>query len=841
VSRGGSYGGGYGGSYSGSQSSRAAARPRSSTTVGYSATKPTNFIEHATILKKLYPRAGQPERDTGWTVAIARDEATGDNVKLVGTYGPVAEGELLAIKNDKRKEAPWENNQGGWEYKVWSLDHADPLTRAALKAYLDNLPGVGDKLSDAIIDTFSGSGPFDGAAILAKIDADPTLLRGVRGAHGHAIRAGLEELIGTWDELRGERKEMLFLSSLQIGDSTARRIRKHFRELHIDPVGAIKQDPYVLVEVDGVGFRIADFAAKALKVPFDDPRRLVAGLSYVLEEAKERSSHICLTRAQLGKGAPRLLARDGRRPNAAMIEQAINDAVTRGQLVSYTDPTDNVERIYTAQMYLIETRLYDQLNKLLTHEKLEPPESLPQERPADSLLTQEQWQATVNVFQEKFSILTGGPGTGKTTSLKTMLDELDKHGQNYLCLAPTGKAAKRMSESTGRDAYTIHKALMPMLGLTPPRNLADEPKQKLDYDVIVIDETSMLDAEIAERLLSHVHERTRVVFVGDPDQLPPVGPGAVLLDLLEADRAPTAKLTQVFRQAEGSLLVVNAHRIKDGLEPFWSKAEAEAALGHSVKEDFILIETGSASAVRAAVLAQVEAVSQELNVKTTDVLVTSPFRAGEAGVFALNKILQDRTNPLGEVVRDDDKNPLRVGDVVMNTKNLYAKNNGGDRDPSVYDVMNGDMGYITDWDEQKKIALINFGDGEMKFQSEPLARIVPAYAATVHKLQGSQGPGLVMPLTDGDNSWLVSRNHVYTGMTRAEEKCVMIVDAKQTLIDVLGRSFERETTLDLRVGRIEKRLKSAWEQVQAFETKWQEYTQTRQLPKLRRPSALAAP
>jgi exodeoxyribonuclease V alpha subunit len=442
---------------------------------------------------------------------------------------------------------------------------------------------------------------------------------------------------------------------------------------------------------------------------------------------------------------------------------------------------------------------------------------------------------------EHHNYVANGVISHNTTSLRGLLDELDKRGQKHLCMAPTGKAAKRMQESTGRKASTIHRALGNVNGLVPPRSLEEEPAMKLDVDVIVVDEVSMLDAELAERLLSHIADRTRVVFVGDPDQLPPVGPGAVLLDLLEADRAPTVRLTQIFRQAEGSLLVVNAHRIKDGLEPFWSKQEAEQVLGHEVREDFVVLEVGSAAGARDAVIEQVEQAATELGVSEREILVTAPFRKGEAGVWKLNQLLQERSNPHGEQIRGGDEKPLRVGDVVMNTKNLYGsrRNVSGGSQFACYDVMNGDMGIIHDWDPRKKFALIDFGDGQMKFEGEDLEKVVPAYAATVHKLQGSQGPAIVMPLCAGQADWLVSRNHVYTGMTRAEQKCVMVVDSKETLRGVLGRRFERETTLDLRVGRIEKRLKAAWEQVKDFEAKWEEYTQTRQLPKLSRPSGLA--
>jgi exodeoxyribonuclease V alpha subunit len=280
---------------------------------------------------------------------------------------------------------------------------------------------------------------------------------------------------------------------------------------------------------------------------------------------------------------------------------------------------------------------------------------------------------------------------------------------------------------------------------------------------------------------------------------------------------------------------VNAHRIKDGKEPYWTREEAESDLGHPVVDDFVFLEVGSAPAARDMVIEQVDQIANELGISASEILVTSPFRKGTAGVFTLNRILQDKNNPHGEQIRGGEEKPLRVNDIVMNTSNRYARRDQEDE----YDVMNGDMGRIEEWDPEKKLAMIDFGEGPMKFQGDDLSNVVPAYAATIHKLQGSQGPGLVLPLTGGQASSLISRNHVYTGMTRAEEKCVMVVDSKETLLEVLARQFKRETTLDLRVGRIEKRLKAAWEQVRDFESKWQEHLRNRDLPKLSRPSSLA--
>jgi exodeoxyribonuclease V alpha subunit len=309
----------------------------------------------------------------------------------------------------------------------------------------------------------------------------------------------------------------------------------------------------------------------------------------------------------------------------------------------------------------------------------------------------------------------------------------------------------------------------------------------------------------------------------------------VLLDLLDSERVPVAKLTRIFRQAEDSLLVVNANRVKDGQEPFWSKAEAERALGRPVKDDWRFVEVADDADALAATLEQVERTAAELAIRETDVLVTAPSRKAKVGVYQLNRVLQDKHNPHGEEVRGGDLEPLRVGDVVMNTQNRYSPFRGSDR---YHDVMNGDMGRLVEWDKERKVAWVDFGEeqGPQPFTRDELAALSPAFAATTHKLQGSEAAAIVAPLAPGaEASGRLSRELIYTAWTRAKQRCV-VIGSKATIRQAIARgaAAERETTLDLRVGRIAPRLKSRLEQLREIERRWQNYAASEKVPRLRR-------
>lgn len=348
----------------------------------------------------------------------------------------------------------------------------------------------------------------------------------------------------------------------------------------------------------------------------------------------------------------------------------------------------------------------------------------------------------------------------------------------------------------------------------------------------------MLDMRLCERLLSGVSPRTRVLFCGDPDQLPPVGVGSVLLDLLESKRVPTVQLTRVFRQAQDSLLVVNAHRVKNGQEPFWSLDEAEAALGHPLREDWKFVEVDldpAQGSVREEVILNIKQAAKQLDIREDEVLVTAPFNGGRGGVQSLNETLQEFHNPSGEEIRSG-KNGLRVGDMVMNIKNRYGQRNQKGREE---DVMNGDIGRITAWEPSRKTAIVQFADGEepQLFSREELDALVPAYCATVHKLQGSEAAAIIAPLDPEPNeTGRLSRNLIYTAWTRARQQCV-VIGSKDAVRAALQRDAgaARQTTLDFRVGRILPRLRSRLEVLRDIENRWLDYAAKEGItPKTRR-------
>jgi exodeoxyribonuclease V alpha subunit len=775
----------------------------------------------ATIERKLYPKQGEPEREDGFTIALGRHPDTGELIKLKGSFGPVTNGDTIDITRGRWADDP--NNAWGETEFMWvdAIAPGIPETREAVIRYLTQLRGTAAKYATAIVDSL-------GAGCLRTIDDDPSVLLTVRSRFGKKIDPGEAwELALDWPELAADRINMLFLARIGITGSRAKAISQHFGKQCSE---VLSENPYEMVVVRGVNFRVADRAAAQMKFRANDLRRLGAGAEFVLQEA-EGEGHVCLTHEQIIGRALETLFRPGApRPDRQLILDAIDRMVEEGRLWAVCEDSDNVERVYTTEFFVIETRLYERIEALLTAPAAEPPRTWHMRQ--RSTLTDEQWGAVEKVMKFKLSVLTGGPGTGKTTTLRTILDELDAQRQSYTCLAPTGKAAKRMEESTGRPAATVHRTLGGA-ALEPPRSREEgrvDDAKVITSDVVIVDESSMTDLRLFERLVSHMGADTRLLLVGDPHQLPAVGAGSVLHDLLESGRVPTTELTQVHRQAAGSLLVLNANRIKDGKDPYWTREEAEDDLRRealergnplpddfSVADDWYFVEAKDAEQARRKTLKLVERIQIKLGVPVDEVLVTAPQRFGQTGVIALNKDLQSRWNAHGEVVRGGDQ-PLRRGDRVMNTRNRYGSTRNGQQiEP---DIMNGEIGKIVKFNSATGSVGVDFGVGEIiNFTKSQLDALIPAYCSTTHKLQGSEAPAIVAPLMDAE-SRVVSRQLVYTGWTRAQQLCC-VVGTKAALRGAIAKDgSQRNTRLDLMVSRVGPRIRARWEFMEARQQTW---------------------
>jgi ATP-dependent exoDNAse (exonuclease V) alpha subunit len=946
----------------------------------------------ASIDFKLFPKKGAPETEEGFTIAKVTNEQTGERNTLKGKFGPVIEGEMIQVT----KYAVRHDRKFGEYIQVWAISHQDPVTRGAVIGYLQNLPGIGDKLSAEIVDQL-------GTDCLEKIDKDPDLLMKIKLPSGYGLKEkDLQEISKEWDKLRAARKNMIYFSSLGVNDSTAQKIVKHFKELKINDLPkVIEKDPYLVCLAPGVGFKVADMIAQRMGVPADDPRRNAAGVEYLLKLA-ENDGHVCLKHEDIFKHLGSILRRNGQTPSQQDIEKGIEQLLKQGRIWIEKNPTDGIERIYTSEHFLMETRLYQFLEKRLT---TPPSEAPPLIKSPDSQVTDEQWQAVHHAFEQKLSILTGAAGCGKcvvadtsvlinnkkvaisecwdkfsgeivfdgqgywkkldtplqtvsmntetnqlvvgkvtklykqyvretgdhvilesgqqitmtkrhrlmtdqgwkatidlndqvivadpeavsplldfnnsfnkklvvssndseftatttenksnlllkkqkmiqqtkkskavlsedvqldcwvydleveghhnylannivshnTTALLEVLDQIDNHNKTYTCLAPTGKAAKRMQQATSREASTIHR----QLGREVFKPVGQGDVQ-IKTDFVIIDEASMLDMRLAEKLMTCTSEDTRIVLVGDPNQLPAVGAGSVLHDLIDSDRVATTKLTKIFRQAEDSMLVVNANRIRQGKEPYWSKEEAEKALGHSVRDDWQFIESQDPNFVMNKTIELCQKMEKELSIDNDQIMVTAPAKKGTVGVHSLNQRLQDQYNPNGLEIRSGEQR-LRLNDRVMNTQNRYGS------DP----VMNGEQGIITRYEKEKKLAWVKFEDikEELPFAGDEIQNLIPAFAATTHKLQGSEAPVVICPLVGDTSDRLLSRNMLYTAQTRGKEKCIVIGDKKKVIQAVAKDGAIRETTLDLRIDQVMPRIKARWEQLEEYKKMEQE-------------------
>jgi exodeoxyribonuclease V alpha subunit len=639
----------------------------------------------------------------------------GEEITLTGPLAHVEEGETLEVGGQWR-----DHPKHGRQFTVERVRAAAPSSEEALISYLASVKHVGPSGAAWLLERH-------GATVLEAIDRDPG------GRLGEVPGIGAQRLpqaVASWERRGGERAIRLFLDEHGVPAAAASRL---IRALGPSGIGELRTNPYAATEVEGIGFATADALARALGVPADDPARLDAGIVHALWEGQD-DGHCHLPRAELEHRAGRFLAMD--------VSDRIGSLCASGRLVEDDD------RIVDPLIDALERRLARILRELLT---AEPHLAGADELPAD--LTEEQSRAVEQALGCRLSILTGGPGTGKTWTMRALVDAVRAQHRKVRLCAPTGKAARRLSESTGAEATTIHRLLEwsgEEGGFT-----RDESDPIPGADLLVVDEASMLSLRLADALFRAVGPRTHVLLVGDSDQLPPVGAGRVLDDLVESGAVPAVRLTEIFRQARRSLIVRAAHAINHGETPPTQPDEDGL-------RDFFLIGRDSPAELfaEAVSLASARLPDHYGLDPASEIQVLSPMHRGPAGIEALNTELRARLNPAGEPIPGT---PLRVGDRVVQTLNNHE-----------LELMNGETGVLADVDRKRERATLATDDGRrLALPFDALSTIRLAYCMSVHKAQGSSAKAVVVVLDTGHHVML-TRNLVYTAVTRAEQVCVVV-------------------------------------------------------------------
>jgi len=695
-------------------------------------------------------------------------QVKGDGAPFTATVNapPPLVGEIVELTGH------WgEHKRFGQQFQAKTLRRIAPASEAGIERFLASgaVNGVGPALARRLVAAF-------GADTLEIIAKQPHRLSEVQGIG----KKKMEKIHASYSEQSELRELMLFLETHGVSGAYAAKIYAQYASFAID---VLKENPYRLArEVDGIGFRTADQIAAGLGVASDSFDRLWAGIDFALLQASG-AGHCCVPEQALAEQAAKLI-RAEKEDVAAALKRLLREEKL------YAEDVGNATLIYPAALYLAEKNIAAKLLFLKEHalsiDALAARERVRcWEERVGLALAESQRKAVLGALENGVFILTGGPGTGKTTVVRGIIEALEQQGLRLLLGAPTGRATKRLSETAGQRAQTVHRLLeaAPAGGgaLTFERN-AERP---LEADVVIIDEASMMDLLLMHYLLEAVPQGCRVIFVGDADQLPAVGPGAVLNDMLRSQAIPAVRLHEVFRQTDNSRIVLNAHAINQGRMP---ECIADS--------DFIFREMSDQETVRAiAALCTDELPAQGFDSKN-DVQVLSPMHRLECGVSHLNLILQDALNP-----EKPDKPELkaggqtfRLGDKVMQMRNNYRKN-----------VFNGDIGFISLLESERLV--VEYPEGYVEYDAAELAELKLAYAMSVHKSQGSEYKVVILPLSDS-HYIMLQRNLLYTAVTRAKEK-VVLLGSKRALATAVAndRTKRRYTFL---AERLNRQMETTW-------------------------------
>jgi len=678
--------------------------------------------------------------DTGFYVARLKEPAKHELTTVVGNILAVSPGETVRIWGTWVVDPKW-----GRQLQIERYEVLLPSTVEGIKKFLSSglIKGVGKKYAERIVEKF-------GVETLKIISYEPERLLEVEGI-GRKLAEKIQESVAAQKTIQSI---MVFLQGHGIGLNTAIRIYKRYGDR---AVAVLRENPYRLAEeVTGIAFNTADEIATAMGLPPDAPQRAEAGVLHVLRNSAGEG-HVFLPKDELAPKAVELLnagSRDaGENANKPVDNEVVSYAIDRLAQRSQVVVEDHA--VYTAELHRAESGVARNLKQLMKADKRELKINVGKavewvEKMHKITLSDEQRDALAMAAQQPVVVITGGPGTGKTTLLNSILSVFEKKGLSIELAAPTGRAAKRMEQATQRNARTIHRLLEfnPRMGGFTRNEL-----NPLESDVIVIDETSMVDITLMHSLLQSMPKEARLILVGDVDQLPSVGPGAVLMDVLLSTAIPSVRLQTVFRQAAHSGIVANAHRVNQGEYPEFNT------------EDFFFVDRTDAHRALETVVELVhERIPRKFGLDPVkDVQVLAPMHRGDAGVSKINTALQEVLNPKGDEI---PRRTFRKGDKVMQLRNNYD-----------LDVYNGDVGIVTMVEPELEEVQIQFDDRIVLYDFSQLDDVSLAYAATIHKSQGSEYPAVVLPIL-GQHYVMLQRNVLYTAITRASQIVVIVGNEK---------------------------------------------------------------
>lgn len=710
--------------------------------------------------------------DNGYTVLVLVCE--GEELTCVGTFKDIEQGETLEVEGDYVEHPVY-----GTQLKVTEYRIVAPEDAASMERYLGSgaIKGVGPALAARIVKKF-GSDTF------RIIEEEPERLSEIKGISERKAREiGLQA-----EEKKDMREAMVFLQQYGISNTLAVKI---YNTYGMNIYGVMRENPYKLAEdISGIGFRIADEIASKIGIHTDSDYRIRSGLVYTLLQATAEG-HCYLPKAELLARTAGLLEVE-----QELMEPQLANLMMDKKLVIKGDC------IYAMTYYYAELNCAKMLHDLnITmegEEKLIPSEEIQLEKKIRRIeeeleieLDELQRKAVMGTVKNGLFILSGGPGTGKTTTINTMIRYFEKEGMDILLAAPTGRAAKRMTEATGYEARTIHRMLELNGALTDERksiNFERNEENPLEADVIIIDEMSMVDLHLFQALLKAVCVGTRLIMVGDVDQLPSVGPGQILKDLIASGQFPVVILQKIFRQAGESDIVVNAHRINHG----------ESIKMDNKSKDFFFLERNDVNVIYKHMVQLVsEKIPRYVEAAPYEIQVLTPMRKGNLGVEVLNKILQQYLNPpdSSKAEHPYGEGVFREGDKVMQIKNNYqmeweiVSRYGIPIDRGL-GIFNGDTGIIKEINDYSQTMIVEYDENRrVTYAYAQLDEVELAYAITIHKAQGSEYPAVIMPLLTGPKM-LFNRNLLYTGVTRAK-KCVTILGSSKTLEEMIENKSEK--------------------------------------------------